>query len=119
MKKVLVVEDDPFIRDITTIKLSEHPYEVLSAPDGETALSLMVSFKPDFLLLDLNLPDISGVEVLIAQKANPELRNIKTIVFSNNDNDEMRKKVIDLGIAGFFVKVSTDYNDLYALIDSL
>lgn len=119
MKKVLIVEDDPFIRDITTIKLSSHPYEVQSAQDGKTAISLMAEFMPDVVLLDLNLPDISGVDVLVAQKGNPALHTIQTIIFSNNDDEVMRKRVIDLGIAGFFIKVSTDYDELYALIDSL
>ena len=57
MKKILVIEDDPFIRDISTIKLTEHGYTVVAAPDGTTALQRLSETIFDVALLDLDSPD--------------------------------------------------------------
>jgi CheY-like chemotaxis protein len=119
MKKVLIVEDDPFIRDITTIKLSEHGYSVTATQNGELALEALKTDIPDIILLDLDLPNISGFDVLTHIKQNPKCSNVHTIIFSNNSDTEIRQKVSALGIAGFFVKASTEYAELYRLIDSL
>ncbi len=119
MKKVLIVEDDPFIRDITTIKLSEHGYSVVSSANGEDALASIEADVPDVLVLDLDLPGISGIDVLTHIRKTENLKNISAIIFSNNDNVELREKITALGVSGFFVKASTEYDELYKLIDSL
>lgn len=119
MKKVLIVEDDPFIRDITTIKLSEHGYSVISVASGEDALASMQAEMPEVVLLDLDLPGITGTAVLTHIRNTDVLKNIPTIIFSNNDNVELREKITGLGVSGFFVKASTEYEELYKLIDSL
>jgi DNA-binding response OmpR family regulator len=119
MKKVLIVEDDPFIRDITTIKLSEHGYSVISAANGEDALASLDAEAQEVVILDLDLPGISGLEVLTHMRETTDLKNVPVIIFSNNDNVELREKVTSLGVSGFFVKASTEYDELYRLIDSL
>jgi CheY-like chemotaxis protein len=116
MKKVLIVEDDPFILDITSIKLAEHGYEIISAINGKDALLLIRENKPDVVLLDLDLPVISGFEVL-EQIKNMNLQDeIEVIIFSNNDSAEVRNKVKEFNIKAFFVKVETDYNELCKVI---
>jgi DNA-binding response OmpR family regulator len=59
MISVLIVEDDAFIRDITTIKFSEHDYEVVACASAEMALEALEARPFDVLLLDLDLPDMS------------------------------------------------------------
>jgi DNA-binding response OmpR family regulator len=63
MKKVLVVDDEPSVRDLVELILKREKYEVATAPDGKTALSLVQAFKPDLILLDVMLPDMSGHDV--------------------------------------------------------
>jgi CheY-like chemotaxis protein len=119
MKKLLVVEDDAFIRDITTVKLTEHGYDVTAVENGAHALEAMEKEAPEVLLLDLDLPDVTGLQVLTAMKESISLKNVPVIVFSNSDDQEMQKKVTEKGIAGYFVKASTEYSELFLLIDSL
>ena len=117
MKKLLFVEDDPFIRDITSIKMKEHGYEVCIAEDGESALTLFEENKPDIVLLDLDLPGMSGLEVLeqfmLTKPAVP------VVIFSNNDSPDIQEKAKDKGAAAFFVKASTEYVDLCTQLDLL
>lgn len=61
---ILVVEDDPPIRNLMSTTLKAHDYRYLSAPNGETAIMLAAGNNPDIILLDLGLPDMDGVEVI-------------------------------------------------------
>lgn len=63
MKKILVVDDEPAIRDLVQMVLAREGYQVLVAEDGQSALELVPVHKPDLIILDLMLPDISGHEV--------------------------------------------------------
>ena len=61
--KVLVVDDDPTVRDVLTTLLGFDGFEVVSAPDGPTALQLAKTLDPDIVLLDVVMPGIDGLEV--------------------------------------------------------
>lgn len=62
-ERILVVDDEPAIRDLVQMVLTREGYHVSVAPDGQTALALVRSQKPDLIVLDLMLPDMSGHEV--------------------------------------------------------
>lgn len=119
MKKVLVVEDDPFIMDITSVRLTDHGYKVQVANTGEIALSIIGSEAPDVILLDLDLPGISGIEVMTELKKNDATKNIPIIIFSNNDSDAVKAETAKHGASDFFVKASTDFKELFSKIDAL
>jgi DNA-binding response OmpR family regulator len=119
MKKILLVEDDPFIRDLTTIKLSEQKYTVLTAENGDEAIRVIRDEMPDIVLLDLDLPDTPGLAVLQAVKADSLLQNIPVIIFSNNDDPVTQSKARELGTEGFFIKASTAFEDLHTHIKSI
>jgi len=119
MKKILLVEDDPFIRDITSIKLTEHNLTVLTAQNGAEALEVMKNESPDAVLLDLDLPDVSGLEVLKAVRSSETQKNTPVIIFSNNDDPDTSKKANELGVDEFFVKATTNFEDLYKKLASL
>ncbi len=63
MKKIMVVDDEPSIRDLVELILRREKYEVATAIDGRSAIALAEAFKPDLILLDIMLPDMSGHEV--------------------------------------------------------
>ncbi|MEI8290186.1 MAG: response regulator [Verrucomicrobiota bacterium] len=83
MKKILIIEDDQIVANVYRNKFAVEGYQVKLASDGETGLKSMHTFGPDLIVLDLILPDISGVDVI--QKIRGETAFSKTpiIVFSN------------------------------------
>lgn len=117
MISVLIVEDDAFIRDITTIKFTEHAYEVVAVASGEAALAAFDARAFDIMLLDLDLPDMSGFELLAAVQTHQNGVTTNVIVFSNSADAVQKEHVSKLGVLGLFAKASTPYEELFALID--
>lgn len=118
MKRILVVEDDEFIRDLMTTKLSSSGYQIDAARTGEEALEKAVEGF-DAILLDLKLPTISGVDVLKRLKEDGGLEQTRVIVFSNIDDPATREKCRALGAAAFLIKFDTDLDDLVTQIDEV
>lgn len=83
MKKILLVEDDPFLVDIYITKLSKEGFEVLVAQDGQEALNKLKEQKPDLMVLDIVLPQIDGWAILRKIREESRLKNLKVIVLSN------------------------------------
>ena len=83
MKKILIIEDDQVAGNIFYNHLMAEGYHVRSAPDGESGLSLMRDFKPDIILLDLILPQMSGMEVIQQVRTMEEFFKTPIIVFTN------------------------------------
>ena len=83
MKKILIIEDDQIVANVYRNKLAVEGYAAEVAPDGETGLRVMRTFKPNILLVDLMLPGISGVDVIKEIRAEPEFSKVPMIVFSN------------------------------------
>lgn len=83
MKKVLIIEDDEVIANIYRNKLVVDGFQVEIARDGQAGLDMLQSFDPDLVLLDLVLPAVPGLEVMKTIRAEPKLKQIPVIVFSN------------------------------------
>jgi len=103
-KKILLVEDDKFLRELMSKKLITLGYEVVSAADGESGLVMIKEAKPDVVLLDLILPGINGFEVLEKAKQDPEIANIPVVILSNLGQTEDIEKGLALGAKDFLVK---------------
>ena len=73
MKKVLIIDDDPSIRDIIRFLLEDAGYEVLEAPDGEAGLEFIDGNGPFVVLVDLLMPRVDGFEVMKVVDSNPAL----------------------------------------------
>src|SRR5215471_483422 len=85
-KTVLVVEDDPDIRDIVQDLLESEGYDVVPASHGKQALEFLwgvkKTAKPDLVILDMMMPLVDGRQVLEAMQADPELASIPVLVIS-------------------------------------
>jgi CheY-like chemotaxis protein len=104
MKKILLIEDDKFLRELMVKKLLTMDYDVTSAVDGESGLSMIKEVKPDVVLLDLILPGINGFEVLEKAKQDPEIADIPVIILSNLGQKEDIERGQKLGAADFMIK---------------
>jgi CheY-like chemotaxis protein len=80
--RVLIVDDDPGIHALLGFALRVLPVEVSFALDGKVAMSLVDAQRPDLIILDLQMPEMDGLEVLERLGANPETANVPVIVFS-------------------------------------
>jgi len=83
MKKILIVEDELIVRSIYRRKFEISGYQVEAAEDGETALNLMATFKPDAVQVDIGLPGMDGVEVIRQIRSWPEFKSIPILVISS------------------------------------
>jgi DNA-binding response OmpR family regulator len=110
--KVLLIEDDKFLRRVLEKKLSAEGFEVVSAVDGDEALEKIITDKPDIILLDIILPKKSGFLVLENVKKDPELRKIPVLIISNLGQDEDVKKGLSLGAIEYFVKAKVSLDDV-------
>ncbi len=104
MVKILVVEDDKFLREMISRKLDKEGYEVVQAMDGEKGEEAIREEKPDLVLLDLILPGIDGFEVLERTKKDPELSEIPVIILSNLGQKNEVERGLNLGAVDFLIK---------------
>jgi len=102
--KILIVDDDPDIRDILKITLSEENYEVLEAKDGEEALKIIESKTLDLVLLDYKMPKIDGREVCRRVKKDILLSHLPIIMVTGKGDINDRVDGIDAGADDYVVK---------------
>ncbi|HEC24257.1 MAG TPA: response regulator [Chloroflexi bacterium] len=106
MVKILYVEDNFQNFRLVTRMLMREPegYEIIQAPDGKTALKLAAEWRPDLILMDINLPDIDGEEVTRRIKANPDLQHIPVIALTANVMVGDRERYLEAGCDGYLGK---------------
>jgi len=103
-KKILIIEDDKFLRKVITKKLSKGGYSVIEAIDGEKGLEAVKKEKPDLVLLDLVLPEMDGFEVLAKMKKESSLSKTPVIILSNLGEKEEIDKGFKMGATDYLVK---------------
>ena len=103
-KKILVIEDDKFLRKVITKKLLKEEYIVVEAIDGEGGIRALKIEKPHLVLLDLVLPEADGFEVLARIKKDPTISEIPVIILSNLGQREDVQRGLDLGADDYLIK---------------
>lgn len=88
MGKVVVIDDEPFILMIIEDKLKEAGLEVVALRESKNALPIIRKEKPDLIILDWMMPELSGLELCRIVKADAELRGIPVFLISAKDQDE-------------------------------
>ncbi|MGB9743423.1 MAG: response regulator [Minisyncoccales bacterium] len=103
-KKILIIEDDNFLRELIAQKLIAEGYELSEAVDGEEGIKKVKEEKPDLVILDLILPSIDGYEVLYQIKKDPLTTKIPVIILSNLGQREDVEKGLKMGAVDFLIK---------------
>jgi DNA-binding response OmpR family regulator len=110
--KVLIIEDDDFLRSLATSKLQKAGFTVEIAADGQVGVTKITEFTPELILLDLMLPVLDGFGVLAQMKQLGLLATTKVIIFSNLGSEEEIKKAKEFGITDYIVKSSFTLDEL-------
>lgn len=104
-KKILLVEDDPFIADIYHVKLGDEGYEVLMAGNGlEAVKRLEEGEKPDLMLLDIVMPYMDGREVLKKMSETEEWKTIPVILLTNISEKQQVEEAFKYGAKDYLIK---------------
>ncbi|QQS19380.1 response regulator [Candidatus Saccharibacteria bacterium] len=112
MAKLLLVEDDNNLREIYQARLSAEGYDIVTAQNGEEALSVAKQAHPDLIISDVMMPRISGFEMLDILRATPELANTKIIMLTALGQAEDQARANKLGADKYLVKSQVTLEDI-------
>jgi CheY-like chemotaxis protein len=110
--RILLAEDDRFLRKAAETTLKRSGFEVTTATDGEEALRAVGTCNPHLVLLDLIMPKIQGFEVLRSIKADPATAAIPVIVLSNLGQERDVQRAMEGGAAAYRIKANLSLDDL-------
>lgn len=102
--KVLVVDDEEYIQHILNFSFGAEGYEVITAADGEEAVSIARSEKPDIIVLDIMMPKMDGYEACKQIKADPQTQDIPVILLTAKGREVDRKLGAEAGADDYVVK---------------
>lgn len=105
-RKILIVEDDVFFRELLLKKFQKENFDVFIAKDGKEGFTYLESNNPDIIVLDLILPDLNGYEILSMLKREKKTKGVPVVVLSNLGQQEEMEKAMSLGAAEFLIKVN-------------
>ncbi len=102
--KIAIIEDDQSISQMYRIKFEAENYQVETAANGKLGLELVQKMKPDIILLDLMMPEMTGDQMLQKLRATAWGKNIKVIILTNMGEQEAPPIVKELDVRRFIVK---------------
>jgi len=102
--KILIVDDDPDLRQALRLRLRANHYETVNAVDGYSAIAQAYKERPNLIILDLGLPAGDGFVVLERLQKDDKLSTIPVIVLSARDPQSSEKRALQSGAAAFFQK---------------
>jgi DNA-binding response OmpR family regulator len=117
--RVLLAEDDRFLRRAAEAMLRKQGFTVLPATDGEEALGLARSERPDLILLDMVMPKLDGLAVLRALKGDAATRHVPVVLLSNLGQEEDVRRCLEAGATAYFIKANLSLDDLVARVRAI
>ena len=105
-KKILIVEDEELLLEMYREVFEKEGFQVSSATTGKEAVRVAEKEKPDFVLLDILLPEENGIYFLEQRKLQPSLAAIPVVAFSNFDESNIKKRAFELGVKDYIIKTN-------------
>jgi CheY-like chemotaxis protein len=102
--KILVVDDNEMLLDVTKQILAHARYEVRTHHGGLGLVNLVSRFQPDLVLLDINMPEVSGDDLALLLRAHGDTSGVRIVFYSSNDEDSLRRSVSACGVHGYICK---------------
>lgn len=103
-KKILLVDDDVYIRDLYTEVLKDENYDVAIAADGQEAVQMVAQNSFDLILLDVMLPKMDGIQVLSRIKQNEKYKNVPVVMLTNFGQKDLVKQAVSMGSSDYLLK---------------
>ncbi len=119
MKQLLLVDDDALVIRSYRDRLSAHGFQVNTAASGSAAIAILRSAKPDLVVLDLMMPDLSGVDVLRFIRSEPRLAATPVVVLTNTYMNDLGMQAAAIGIEKAMLKAQCSPSALMASIDEI
>lgn len=102
--KILIIEDDFFIRELYERQFNKEGFKVSAAEDGPTGLMMAAQEKPSLILLDIMLPKLNGLDLLRTLKSKDETKHIPVILLTNLGQESVIKEGFELGAESYLIK---------------
>lgn len=119
MKKILIAEDEYFIRDIYEQSFKSAGYDVVVAVDGEDTLQKVRSDKFDLILLDIMMPKLTGIDVLKQLRAEgAKTKDTPIFMTTNLGQDNIIKESLKIGADGYLIKAHMNPENLIAEVNN-
>jgi DNA-binding response OmpR family regulator len=104
MKKILIIEDDPFLSEMYAAKFSQSGFQTEVVADGKKGIEKIRTDKPDLILLDIVLPKMDGFEILKKIKEDSVLKKIPVVLLTNLGQKNEVEKGLSLGADEYIIK---------------
>ena len=118
MTKIVVADDDRMFRKAAETTLLRQGYAVTTASDGEEALQLIRSERPDIIVLDLIMPKLQGFDVRQVLKQDSITAAIPVIVLSSLPQEQDKQEALDLGAVAYFSKATCSLGELVKQVEA-
>ncbi|QCT40957.1 response regulator [Candidatus Saccharibacteria bacterium oral taxon 488] len=119
MVKIAIIEDDATISQMYRMKFEADGFDVRLAGNGIIGVSLIESFRPDVILLDIQMPEMDGAEALRRIRSHAWGKTIPVIVLTNLGEEEAPREMRSLGIQGYIVKANLTPRQVVAQVKAI
>ena len=119
MTKIAIIEDDSTISQMYRMKFEADGFDVRMAANGAIGVDVVERFRPDIILLDIQMPEMDGVEALTAIRSHDWGKTIPVIVLTNLGEEEAPGDLRSLGISGYIVKANLTPRQVVAQVKSV
>ena len=115
-KVIFIIDDDALLRNMYKQKLTTEGYKVISASDGEEALSIFKKESVDLILTDIMMPRISGTELIEDLRKTKKGKNIPIIAWSNLNDETVKERALKLGAVEYLAKGALSLDQVVATV---
>ena len=119
MKKILIIEDDAFLKNIESSKFTKEGFDVAATMTQKEIDAALAKGTPDIILLDMMLPGLDSIQILKAFRADAKTKKTPVIVFSNVAEDAEMKRALDAGADEYMVKANFTLDEVIEKIQAL
>lgn len=118
MKKVLLIDDSPFMTQMFSLRLHEEGFQTIIAGNGEEGIQMAQKEEPNIILLDIAMPAMTGWEVLKSLQENSKTKDIPVLILTNSKgNQEDIERAKGLGAKEFLMKIELKVDEIIKIVE--